>query len=67
MSRFESHVTGKQHIVSLTSFGVIAKAVQGFEKIRSCLEELKRRRDERVKTGTGVEPQRKSIDRFGSG
>eukprot|EP01053_Blabericola_migrator_P000148 Blabericola_migrator_1__147@NODE_1039_length_5629_cov_110_027508_g715_i0_p2_GENE_NODE_1039_length_5629_cov_110_027508_g715_i0NODE_1039_length_5629_cov_110_027508_g715_i0_p2_ORF_typecomplete_len513_score73_65LUC7/PF03194_15/1_8e75FdhE/PF04216_12/0_0013GRP/PF07172_11/0_021ZnC2H2_12/PF18112_1/0_061KMP11/PF03037_16/0_047KMP11/PF03037_16/9e03DUF4407/PF14362_6/0_38LPP/PF04728_13/38LPP/PF04728_13/14Antiadapt_IraP/PF10796_9/3_1e02Antiadapt_IraP/PF10796_9/0_61kleA_kleC/PF17383_2/1_1e04kleA_kleC/PF17383_2 len=35
MSRFESHVTGKQH--------------QGFEKIRSCLEELKRRRAERQK------------------
>lgn len=35
MSRFESHVTGKQHI--------------GFEKIRSCLEELKRRKEEREK------------------
>eukprot|EP01056_Protomagalhaensia_sp_Gyna25_P002107 Protomagalhaensia_sp_Gyna_25__2106@NODE_2137_length_1264_cov_6_425306_g1765_i0_p1_GENE_NODE_2137_length_1264_cov_6_425306_g1765_i0NODE_2137_length_1264_cov_6_425306_g1765_i0_p1_ORF_typecomplete_len388_score49_66LUC7/PF03194_15/2_1e76FdhE/PF04216_12/0_001ZnC2H2_12/PF18112_1/0_043KMP11/PF03037_16/0_032AAA_23/PF13476_6/0_023AAA_23/PF13476_6/1_5e03DUF1811/PF08838_10/4_8e03DUF1811/PF08838_10/0_075LPP/PF04728_13/30LPP/PF04728_13/10Antiadapt_IraP/PF10796_9/2_2e02Antiadapt_IraP/PF10796_9/0_42SHE3/PF1707 len=41
MSRFESHVTGKQH--------------QGFEKIRSCLEELKRRRAERQKARTSLD------------
>eukprot|EP01055_Gregarina_sp_Pseudo9_P000538 Gregarina_sp_Pseudo_9__537@NODE_1347_length_1671_cov_4_926471_g1258_i0_p1_GENE_NODE_1347_length_1671_cov_4_926471_g1258_i0NODE_1347_length_1671_cov_4_926471_g1258_i0_p1_ORF_typecomplete_len458_score137_97LUC7/PF03194_15/5_8e75FdhE/PF04216_12/0_0011ZnC2H2_12/PF18112_1/1e04ZnC2H2_12/PF18112_1/0_053KMP11/PF03037_16/0_04KMP11/PF03037_16/3_4e03DUF4407/PF14362_6/0_31Vps53_N/PF04100_12/0_47LPP/PF04728_13/32LPP/PF04728_13/17CAMSAP_CC1/PF17095_5/5_2e02CAMSAP_CC1/PF17095_5/0_37DUF1811/PF08838_10/5_8e03DUF len=53
MSRFESHVTGKQH--------------QGFEKIRSCLEELKRRRAERQKQRSAAEAGRDADRQGGDG